>query len=236
MTALQARFKDRLKEVDHYLGMLEAVESELVHNRVSWRHGRKHLPKVLSDDLSLKLLKANAFLLMYSFVEATVRDSIESIWEAVALSRTPAVELLPEMRDVWIGSEFRKKDSFSASGATYKDVASNILKAISRSDVPSVPFKRVGVGGNVNVETIADLCASHGVKFSAPKNTRGGTDLNVLKERRNILAHGEQSFEDVGSRNTVSDLKEMKVRVAVYLRQYVRRVDSYLEKTAYKAA
>lgn len=236
MAALQARFRDRLKEVDHYLEMLEAMEIELIHNRANWKSGRKRLPKVLGEELSLKLLKANAFLLMYSLVEATVRDSVESIWEAVALSKTSAMNLLPEMRDVWVGSEFRKKDSFSASGANYREAASAILKSIANSDVPKIAFKRVGIGGNVSVETIVDLCARHGVNFNAPKNTRGGTDLNVLKEKRNTLAHGEQSFEDVGSRYTVSDLKEMRIRVAVYLRQYVRRVEKYIENTSYKAA
>jgi len=236
MAALSDRFRDRLAEVEHYFRMLAAVEEQLVMRGAAWRHGRKRLPKVLGEDLSLKLLKANSFLLLYNLVEATVRDTVVTIWEGVEREKVAPLQLKSTMRGVWIGSEFRRKDAFSASGSTYRETALSILEAVVAGSIPKVSFKRIGIGGNIDRGVVSDICEQHGVQFTPPKNTRAGTDLDNVKERRNVLAHGEQTFEEIGSRYTVSDLKGMKVRVAAYLRQYVRTVESYIEAGEFRAA
>src|SRR6185312_8333524 len=114
MITVETRFRDRVAEVDHYFKLLDAVEDALVARGSSWRSGRRRLPKVLADDLSLKLLKATSFLLLYNLIEATVRDAVESIWRAVGASRSTALDLLPTLQDVWVASEFKRKDAFSA--------------------------------------------------------------------------------------------------------------------------
>lgn len=236
MVSVETRFKDRVAEVNHYFRLLEAVDDSLITRGGDWRNGRKRLPKVLADDLSLKLLKATTFLLLYNLIEATVRDAVDSIWQAVGVSKVKALELLPSLRNVWVGSEFRRKDAFSAAPNLYRDVASEILRLASEGATPSVAFKRVMNGGNINNTAIRNMCESHGLVFAAPKNTRDGVDLDTVKGRRNTLAHGEQTFEEVGSSYAVSDLKEIKGRSVAYLRQYVKKVDKYISQEAFKAA
>lgn len=236
MITVETRFKDRVAEVDHYFRLLDAVEDALMLRGPSWRHGRKKLPKVLVDDLSLKLLKATSFLLLYNLIEATVRDAVESIWRAVEDSSSTALDLLPSLQDVWIMSEFKRKDAFSAAPCTYRDVAIAILRGVADNDTPSVAFRRVMAAGSIDNASIKKMCSSHGVKFKPPKNTHGGDDLVAVKDRRNILAHGGQTFEEIGASYAVSDLKRIKVRAIGYLRQYVKKVDLYIATDAFKAA
>ncbi len=236
MGALYDRFKDRHGEIEHYFKLLEAVESRLVGGERAWRSGRKRLPKVLAEDLSLKLLKATTFLVLYNVIEATIRDSIDTIWGTVANSSTPPLALRASLREAWVGAEFRRHNSFSASGATYRSAAYSILSAAADGAVPRVDFRRVGSGGNLDRRAIRDLCSQHGVLFTPPKNARAGIDLDDVKGRRNVLAHGEQTFEEIGSLYTVSDLRGIKVRVAAYLRHYVQKVEKYLQEEAFKAA
>lgn len=236
MIKVETRFRDRAAEVDHYFKLLSAMEDAMVVRGAAWRDGKKKLPKVLGEELSLKLMKATAFLLMYNLVEATVRDSIESIWRAVGNSNVKLLDILPSMREVWVGSEFKRKDAFSASADTYKAVALGILNNVSEGKIPSVEFKRVTGGGNIDHDVIRRMCQAHGVSFTPPKNTRNGIDLTTVKGRRNVLAHGEQTFEEIGSSHATSDLLEMKIRSFAYLRQYVRRVDRYIAKSDFKAA
>lgn len=236
MITVEMRFRDRAAEVEHYFKLLSAVEDALVARGAAWRDGRKKLPRVLGEDLSLKLMKATAFLLMYNLVEATVRDSIESIWRAVGTSNAQVLELLPSMREIWIGSEFKRKDAFSASAETYKSVTIGILSSVSEGKIPSIEFKRVTGGGNIDHDVIKRMCVTHGLQFSPPKNARNGVDLSTVKGRRNVLAHGEQSFEEIGSSHATSDLIDIKGRSVAYLRQYVRRVDRYISQSAFRAA
>jgi hypothetical protein len=236
MITANDRFRDRVAEVDHYFSMLVATEDALLQRGMSWRDGRKKLPKILSSDLSLKLLKSTSFLVLYNLIEATVRDGVESIWLAVGNSNAKVFELLPELRDVWVQSEFRKKDAFSASGNTYRALSIAILNYVVEERVPSVAFKRVGNGGNLDQQAIQELCRSHGVSFSPPRGTRAGVDIGTIKSRRNILAHGEQTFAEIGSSYTTSDLIEIKNRSKAYLRQFARRVDRYIQSSSFKVA
>jgi hypothetical protein len=233
MGVLLERFRERLDEVEHYFRMLRAIESSIALMGTPRRKVR--LPKVLKDELSLKLLKATSFLLLYNLTEATVRDTVEAVWESVGTSGTTPLELKASLRGVWVGAEFRRKDAFSASGSTYREATLAILEGAASGTVPRVDFKRVGLGGNIDKSTIDDICAGHGIQFRAPRNSRAGIDLNDVKGRRNVLAHGEQTFEEVGSRYTVDDLHHMKIRVAAYLRQFVRRVERYVVDRGYRA-
>lgn len=236
MVTVETRFRDRVVEVEHYFKMLVAVESALTARKTLWKDGRKRLPKVLGDELTLKMLKATSFLLLYNLIEATVRDSVESIWGAVGESGAKAPDLLPSLQEVWVGAEFRKKDAFSAAASNYREIALEILKSVSLGKVPAIVFKRVMTGGNINNVAIREMCETHGVNFVAPRNTRDGVDLDTVKRRRNILAHGEQTFEEIGSSHAVADLREIKMRSVAYLRHYVRRVDRYIERDAFKVA
>jgi len=236
MITVETRFRDRVAEVEHYFKLLNAVEDALVERGSSWRSGRRRLPKVLADDLSLKLLKATSFLLLYNLIEATVRDAVESIWRAVGASGSTALELLPTLQDVWVASEFKRRDAFSAAPNVYRDVAIAILRGATGGCVPVIEFKGVVAGGSIDNAAIKRMCLSHGIRFNAPKNTRDGVDLATVKARRNILAHGEQTFEEIGASYAVSDLRDMKSRAVTYLRQYVRRVDIYIANESFRVA
>lgn len=232
LSALNDRFKDRLLEVDHYFKMVAAVEDR-ISGAVPTKSGVA--PRIIREDLSLKILKATSFLLIYSLVEATVRDSVESIWDSVYRTHSSPLDLRESLRVTWVGAEFRKKDVFSASASHYRDTACDILNAVALRSPPRVNFKVIGAGGNVGKKAIETICSQHGIGFVAPKNTRGGVDLDDVKGRRNVLAHGEQTFEEVGSLYTVSDLKDIKRRVAAYLRHYVKKVEKYIEEESYRA-
>lgn len=236
MLTLSTRFRDRVTEVDHYFKLLDAFNAHVVSGSANWRDGKRRLPKVLSDDLTLKMLKATSFLMLYNLTEATVRDAVEAIWAEVRNAEATPLELAPALQEVWVSAEFRRKDLFSAAPSVFRELAVDILNGITNGVVPHVSFKNVMPGGNIGNASIKSMCRAHGVSFTAPKGTRDGSDLETVKGRRNVLAHGEQSFEEIGSSYTVSDLKEIRLRSLAYLRQYVRRVDKYIADSAFKAA
>jgi hypothetical protein len=236
MGAINERFRQRLNEVNHYFELLDAFEREMVAKRLDWKNGRRRLPRIFGDDLSLKLLKAQSLLLLYNLVEATARDTVDSIWEQIHLSGLSVKDVKGPLREIWVGSEFRKLDAFSASASNYRSCATKLLANAMAGTALSVRFRTIGGGGNVDRAVLREICNSHGVPFVAPKGCRDGVDLDDVRGKRNVLAHGEQTFEEVGRQYTVEDLKAAKQRLVLFLRKYVKRVELYVEARAYKAA
>lgn len=60
------------------------------------------------------------------------------------------------------------------------------------------------------------------------------TELKTIREYRNQLAHGEQSFEEIGRNLSVMQLNEMVRRTYDYLEQMIDIIVQYLEEEKFK--
>ncbi|MFI5419800.1 MAG: MAE_28990/MAE_18760 family HEPN-like nuclease [Nitrososphaerales archaeon] len=233
MGLLEIAFKQRVAELDSYFRILAALEKNF---QKSGLNSKDPLPAVFRSEDTYKLLKASAFLVMYNIAEATVRDVVDSTWNAVETSKTPALTMIPQLRHTWVEASFRRKDVFTASPRTYREEALAILDIAAQGQIVQARFREIGGGGNVDHHKVGDLCLKHGVKFKPPKLSRDGTDLETIKNRRNILAHGDQSFSDIGSAYTLADLVDIKKRMTIYLRALVRTFDRHISRAHYKVA
>lgn len=232
MGLLEVAFNQRISELDNYFKILSALE----RNFQKGSSKDKLLPAVFESEQTYKLLKASAFLVMYNIAEATVRDVVDSTWNAVTTSKVPALTMIPELRHTWVEAAFKRKDAFTCSPKVYREEALAILDIAAHGEIAQAKFKEIGGGGNVDHHKVESLCAKHGVKFKPPKLSRDGTDLETIKNRRNILAHGDQSFTDIGSAYTLADLVDIKKRMVLYLKGLVRTFDRHLGREHFKVA
>ena len=69
----------------------------------------------------------------------------------------------------------------------------------------------INISGNVHARTIKDLAEKYGFSFTTnPRLTNNGRALEVVKNKRNDLAHGVFSFQAVGKGYTEKELIKMK--------------------------
>ena len=58
--------------------------------------------------------------------------------------------------------------------------------------------------------------------------------LLKIKNGRNNLAHGDQSFEEYGRNLAIQDIVSMKVKVFSFLDELIEKVEKYLQEQLYK--
>lgn len=234
MSELEQRLKDRLAEVDHYLTLLEALEATRTPSPKSLEGRGGRVLKWATNDRTVKILKANLFVLIYNVVEATTRDCIEAVWVKVGNERIGPLGLNPRTRKVWSGARFRRAEAFDASAKVYREILWDLMEDVANGRTGSVDVKKILPAGNLSNTELRRLCEEHGIPFNAPKGSRDGIDLVTVKRCRNDLAHGTRSFEETGAQFALSDLLDIRKRSASYLRQFVRSVARYIASSAYR--
>ncbi|MBW4897644.1 hypothetical protein KZY62_03275 [Prevotella denticola] len=81
------------------------------------------------------------------------------------------------------------------------------------------------ISGNLDVRKINELTKSLGIDIESYKmkdKDRIANDFLSIKNKRNKLAHGEDSFSTIGSLLTLSDLRRYKDNVYVFLETVIR--------------
>lgn len=87
--------------------------------------------------------------------------------------------------------------------------------------------------GNVNNEVIKELSKIYGFSAQTHKKTRDGNDLLNIKNHRNDLAHGSQSFKEIGRNTTADELLEIQERVICYLREILQNIETCISNQEY---
>lgn len=93
-------------------------------------------------------------------------------------------------------------------------------------------------GGNWDDKVIEDVTARLGCKLSVSSKALKGIKrvvrddkgaLALVRDLRNKLAHGALSFSECGDGVTLSELREIKERTTLYLKEVVAAFHAYID-------
>lgn len=85
------------------------------------------------------------------------------------------------------------------------------------------------ISGNADSENIKKVCFEYGIKI-----LKHCSELDMVKQKRNELAHGESRFTEVGGNITESELKKYKEAVYQHLDLVIKSTEKYLKNKEYK--
>jgi hypothetical protein len=89
--------------------------------------------------------------------------------------------------------------------------------------------------GNINHEQLIGLAKRIGAKnWKPPKSSLGGSDLELVRKMRNELAHGDETFENVGGQYSINDISDKLVRIRLFMCSYIKMLDRHRAREAYK--
>jgi hypothetical protein len=231
MASLDAAFDERLKEIDSYLDLLDALERQV-------QIGPPNIGGAPITVQQQKVLYSSVYLQLYNLVEATVTWCIDAIAAATADGRWQPADLTAELRREWIRSTARTHVDLS-----YDNRLSASVEVCERF-IQARPVRNwiiaKGGGGNwddLEIEGIAERlgfqlrsritpAAFSGIKRHI-RDDKGA--LELIKDLRNKLAHGNMSFEECGEGATVSQLRDIKERSALYLREVVSVFTTFID-------
>jgi hypothetical protein len=222
MQSVFADFYIRVKEVNKYFHFLKQLSTENTKLAVLENSG-EHRIKPIDSELE-KTLKANGFLLLYNLVESTMRNAIVAIFDELKNRGISFNSVRTEIKNIVLDN--LKKHSKNDFHSQITDISIDIINA---------EFNKIKLfSGNVNRKQIKIIAEKYG--FSDSTNytqTKHGEKLDTVLKYRNYLAHGNESFANVGRNVTIGDILQIKKEVVQYLRQILTNIENYLENQKY---
>ena len=222
-------FESRVKEIDIYFDFI----SDIIINDAQLLFPKKKKSKYKPIDSELiKILKANAFLLLYNLVEASIKKSIEEIYSSLNKENAKYGIVTDEFKKKWIETNYKNFKS-------QPYVAEKIFKAIStmHDDIINMTFNSAKtISGNIDSRKIKEFSETYGFSSKTHHSTNDGNKLYVVKNKRNDLAHGTISFCDCGKEYTIDEIFIIKKEVVSYVRSILKNVSKFIDDKKYLRA
>lgn len=222
MDTTKTEYQRRLSEVEIYLEAVKFFDKGLRKIECTDINGDKYEQEV-NEDL-VKILKANGFLILYNLIEATIRNSIVAILNSIEIDQLPYRKLSDKLKRLWIRQEI---NDINENGRLMEKVDA-ISKTILNDSLPVLERECINISGNIDAQKIRDIAKQFGYEES-----KDGRRLVTIKDKRNILAHGEYTFSEVGKDYTYNELIKLKEETVAYIDDVLDKVEIYIKNKGY---
>lgn len=225
---------ERAQEVDTHLAFIRSLE-----NAATGRGNGEGIPRVETEPINI--LKSGFLVHLYNVVEAVMTKVLEEIEVCAKVHppRTWCDGLLKEWAKGRINLQ-RELTVFQAEGRVF-----DLLKETAdRQLVERVRIKRKG--GNWSHPEIEGLAAAVGCELYIRDEVRLAAcdevfendlpPLKYIRDKRNRLAHGAESFVDGAKHIPADRLEVLREPVVEYMRDVVASFSAYLDGSLFLVA
>ena len=223
MNIIRAAFEEEIAHINKYMQLLYDIEN-----------GAKLSINGNTQDINpdlFKVLKANTFLLLYNLLESTVRKSVEHIHLSIKAENVAYKDVIVEIQKIWVEYKYKNFQKIGVDNIfkTWIDMVDDCIQVEYEDYIKNV--KNSALSGNVN-QVMTNKIAQ---KYKFEPNSRViGRKLNLIKDKRNYLAHGNLTFVDCGKDYVFSDLNNLKRETVLFLYEFMKKVEQYTQDKKYK--
>jgi hypothetical protein len=229
MQQVRRELRERMRDIVGYLRVLKFIEQ---HGGIVTLRGQRgaSMPVVQSTTY---VLKAGVFLHLYNLVESTVTAGLEHAVERIKHHKLQFRDLEDRWQKAWT-TGFAKLDEDLAPEKRLTH-ALRMCKAVSDGvTVEVVP--KLGAG-NLDDRRIEDMAQKYGIPLALRASVLKSVKyhvyndlgfLGLVRDRRNRLAHGHDSFADIGKDYTSADLARWSWATYQYLKEIVASFDAFV--------
>ena len=219
--------------------MLTNLQSEKVYeerlNEVRYAFDKVHILDSQNSDADFVCIcKSNIILMIYNLVESTVVNTMNEYYSLI-FKDPNFVKKNEKILGIWIDSIMISSYGRDKSFNDCKNTAHSLISKYSKNELRSE--YRKNDSGNLDARTIQKMCETHSINFIKSKKYEENelsNQLREIKETRNVLAHGEQSFIEIGRNLSEKDLAQDIELVAEYLQCFLKSVDKYIVRVGLK--
>lgn len=179
-------------------------------------------------------IKAGIVLMLYNAVESTVTKSLERLHETLIRQKLMFDDCNEKLKQlIIIYYENAKEKNLDVQNKApyilrfYDYIQQNRSFELSYKDLSK--FYSL-YSGNLDSREIISVLNKYGMDFQVRI-----TELKTIKNKRNELAHGELTFEEVGRALSVQQLMSMKERTFDYLEKIIDEIEIFIENEKYKS-
>jgi len=139
------------------------------------------------------ILKSSLVIMLYSLMEACLTEGLREIYEVIPYSFPTHENLCEELVGRWVSKVVkdarRKPDEYLPTL-----MQQLISKPASTIDIGKVEDLKDISNGNLDKKHIKEIFDNHGIPTTNSWKRGVGKYTDYVKERRNKLSHGEESF------------------------------------------
>ena len=227
MDNTKSNFEYSKNEVEEYFSFLEIMEYDEVLLKYKNLENERFFEKIISNKIQTIFI-ANAFLILYNLIESTVRNSIIDIYEKINEDEISYDKLSDNIKNIWINGKVINLKEGNYSNETLSKNIGNIAKNILTQEIIQLSKEDIKISGNIDAQKIRDLAKNIGFRISP-----NGRNLEAIKDKRQRLAHGEQTFYDVGKDFTFNELNAFKQETFDYLLDVIGKIEIFITQQGY---
>lgn len=201
-------FNDRKEEVDLYLKKLKLMDFNI--NNINEINEINEI----YDVNFFKILKSGFILALYNLVEATISNAILDIYKKISSKSYKYNDIIPQIREIWISNKLNIVNS--------NKLKSQIIDKIINDNI-YMDEKYLSISGNLDAKQIRTICHKHNINISHQKCD----NLLMVKNKRNALAHGTESFTNASRDFTISQLEEIYNEIINFMNSILKDIENY---------
>jgi len=226
MNNTKSDFEKRKNEIEIYFSFLLKIDDE-ENTKLSYKLGTNIVTEKVSSQLN-KILIANSFLILYNLIESTVRNSIIEIFNQIMDDDIAYEKLSENFKNILIKQTTNKLKEGNYRPDTIQSCIYGFVSDALDKKAVFLNKEDINISGNLDAQEIRSVAKKYG--FKAPKN---GRNLEDIKNKRNKLAHGDNTFFDIGKNYSVNQLIAFKEEVVNYLGEMITKIEKFIEDTEY---
>jgi len=213
-------FDYRKIEVEDYFSFLKIMNND--DTFIKYVNGTETVEEKISNKLQTMFI-ANAFLILYNLIESTVRNSIVEIYNKIEEDKNSYENLSESLQKIWINQNINNLKEGTYNHDTLLKTVQKIAQGVLTKETIALSKDNINISGNVDAQKIRTLAEDIGFEKSS-----NGRNLQNIKDKRNRLAHGEQTFYDVGKNFTFDELNRFKHEAFEYLSDVIKKIEKFI--------
>lgn len=217
---IEANFRQRSTEIADYLRSLRSLEA------LHARPGRGFYKATAAITAS----RASAFIMIYNCMEYGARETLIGLRQDIAASGYGYDRLKSYWQEDIVHAHFHERLQQGCNNVQLvRDFSVFAPGVVSwRHAIDRLPFP-----GNVDNLQLLKLAEKLEVTWRPPRSSLGGSDLALVRQLRNVLSHGGETFESVGSQFSTSDIADKFGRVRTFMISLIRVLERYRRRQLY---
>jgi len=168
--------------------------------------------------------------MIYNAVEFAAREAIVELRSEIALHGGSFDKILLHWQEEIVRAHFYGRLQQGTNFAAFlKDLVTFMPGKLDWNQrTQELPFS-----GNIDHDELFRFVGRIGYKWTPPRASLGGTDLQLVRKMRNDLAHGIESFEAIGALFTTDDVVAKFERIRDFMFSFLKMIERYRSRQLY---
>lgn len=217
-----AHYIRRKEDVEEYFRLLCFLLSFETHRNISIQNIDTGKSLVITQEMQC-VAKAQSLILLYNLVESTVCDCLNAIYDAIQDESLIFGNVSDDIKNMW--RNYLKRKNLPEKTKNDNDIINMAIRFDSLA---------INISGSLDFRKIQEVFSKHGCLLDNSSRDTIAQSFLVVKNKRNLLAHGNISFSECGAHYLLSDLQKYKEHIVDYMQDVVNKTCDYIANKAYK--